>query len=158
MPLPPTIGVPLLLIILFVIFKAIRNASKKTGAKPIKCLGLSGHGLIKNIVELNLSQDGNMLKDTMPGKQYTITEAQVIYEDIKGKKTLAYVVDMDLGSTVALQKGSATLIAKTNPNMINNVVDSRIIQDAFNLRPSRGVIVVAVLIGIAAGIFIGLMF
>ncbi len=158
MPFPPTIGVPILLVVLFFVFKAIRNASKKSGGKLVKALGLEGQGLVKSIVELNLSKEGAFLKDAMAGKQFTITESQVLYEDLKGKKSLAYVVDMDSGSTVALQKGGSITTAKTNPNLINNVVDSRIIQDAFNLRPSRGVVVIAVLIGIAAGIFIGLMF
>jgi hypothetical protein len=158
MPLPPIIGVPILLIVLFLVIRAIWKASKKNGTKPIKAIGLEGHGLVKSLIELNLVKDGDILKDAMAGKQYTVTEAQVIYENLKGKKTLAYIVDMQSGSTVALQKGGSITTAKTNPTLINNVVDSRIIQDAFNLRPSRGVIVVAVLIGIAAGIFIGLMF
>lgn len=158
MPLPPSVGVPLLLIVLFLVFRAIRNTAKKNGTKPIKAFGLEGSGLVKSIVELNLSKDGNLLIDAMANKKFTITESQVMFENLKGKKTLAYVVDMDSGSTVALQKGGSITTAKTNPTLISNVVDSRLIQDAFGLRPSRGVIVVACLIGMAAGIFIGLMF
>lgn len=145
-----------ILLIISVVIAALRKAlTGKT--KKVHAIALEGQGLIKKIIEMDLAQDGTILKNPMINKQVTIVTSPVIFE--KGnKKKLGYVVDWDKGCTVDLQKAGSVTALKTNPELVANVLDSRLIQDAFGIRPYRGMLVAVFLVAAAIGFIFGLAF
>ncbi len=140
------------------LFIAIKRNAKKSGIRPIKVIGLEGQGAIKHIVELDLVKDGDLLKNDTANKKYTVATSPVTFIDLKGKERTGYVVDIDKGCTVTLEKSESVTTLKTNPTLISNIMDSGLIREAFALRPHRGILIAVSLISIGFGIVIGLMF
>ncbi len=142
------------LIFLTLIVVAIRRVNGKK-IKHVTALGLEGHGQIKSITELDLEKDGNILKDSMAGNQFPIATGTVDFQPLKGKPRRAYLVDMEKGCTVSLQKGGSVLDLKTSPQLINNVIDSDILKNAFAIKTGKAQLFVAFLVALAMGYIIG---
>ncbi len=142
--------------ILILILRKVGKITQKK-AKPVYALGLKGQGLIKEIYELEMVEDGSILKDGMTNKQVIIDTSPI--KIITGKKEhQGYVCDMDKGVTVDLQKAGSMISVKTNPEMISNILDGRLIQDAFGIRPYRGMLLAVFLVALAMGFIFGLAF
>jgi len=119
---------------------------------------LEGEGDIKRVtIGQKLTKNGNMLEDPMTNKKVTINTGQVLIKE-KKKIKIGYIVDIDKGCTVTLKKDGDLVTVKTTPELIANVIDSRLIQDAFAIRPHRGVLIAVFLVAGAIGFFMGLLF
>lgn len=128
------------------------------GKDKVDVVILEGDEEIKRIsIGQKFTKNGNMLEDPLANKKITIDTGQVMIR--KGKKIKSgYIVDMDKGVTVKLTKDEALHKLKINPEMTANVIDSKLIQDAFALKPHRGVLVAVFIVAGAIGVFIGLIF
>jgi len=102
-------------------------------------------------------RDGNVIIDGMIGRQYPIVTPPMILRDGK-KKKLVYLLDAERGCTVELERNDELLNLKTNPDLIGKVLDSRLIQQAFSIKPEVRQIVAALVVGLGIGWFIGLLF
>ena len=109
------------------------------------------------IVVGSVTRDGNMLVDGLLGRQFPIVTKPVFLR-VKNKKKLAYIVDVEKGATAEIVKDDEMLKLKTNPDLIGKVIDSRLIQQAFSIKPETRQILVAFVIGLGIGWFIGLLF
>lgn len=119
---------------------------------------MEGEGEIKRItIGQKLTKNGNMLEEPMTNKKITISTGQVLIKQ-KKKIKIGYIVDMDKGCTTTLTKDEGLIKIKTNPELIANVIDSRLIQDAFAIRPHKGILIAVFLVAGAIGFFMDLLF
>ena len=109
------------------------------------------------ITETRARKDGNVIIDPFLGKQYPVVTKPVEFRR-GGKTEKMYILDAEKGCTVELSRGKELLELKTNPDLIGKVVDSRLIQQAFSIKPETRIILVALIIGLGIGWFIGLLF
>ena len=112
---------------------------------------------MKEVVVGKLMKDGNVLIDGLMSRQYPIVTKPVVLRDGK-KKKLVYLVDAEKGCTVELDRDDELLKLKTNPDLIGKVLDSRLIQQAFAIKPETRQILAALFLGIGIGWFVGLLF
>lgn len=115
-----------------------------------------------------LQKVGAQLKDKMAGKLYSIATKPVRVSRNGGKKEkLAYLVDETAGVTVELQPGKNYLQGndngkifelRTDPYLAAKVVDSGILQDAFNIRASYKALVIVAIACLFVGFFGGAIF
>jgi hypothetical protein len=104
----------------------------------------------------DLQKSDNKLIDKEQDKQFTVTERPVILKN--GKKTSnCYIADDDTGATVSVQKDQSLLSLKTTPNLMQNVMDTEILNKAFKLKPERKMLVGMFALGIVAGFFMGII-
>jgi len=109
------------------------------------------------IIETKARKDGNMIIDPFLGRQYPVVTKPVEFK--KGRKSKkVYILDVEKGCTVELSRNQKLLELKTNPDLIGRVIDSRLIQQAFSIKPETRTILVALIIGLGIGWFIGLLF
>ena len=109
------------------------------------------------ITETKARKDGNVIIDPFLGRQYPIVSKPVDFR--KGRRSKkVYILDAEKGCTVELERNKELLNLKTNPDLIGKVIDSRLIQQAFSIKPEMRVILVALIIGLGIGWFIGLLF
>jgi len=102
-------------------------------------------------------RDGNVIIDGMIGRQYPIVTPPLILRNGK-KKKLVYLLDAERGCTVELERDDELLNLKTNPDLVGKVLDSRLIQQAFAIKPETRQIIAALIVGMGIGWFIGLFF
>lgn len=162
-----------LAILVAILYQIRRYSGLRT--RKVYAFGLEGAagGQINRIVDLDMVKDGNMLKEVLTGKMVAVVTNTITYFT-KKKEIKAYLVDLDHGCTCDIMKQEkmmdieipgaeekttkTTFTIKTDPDLIGGVIDSRIISDAFAIKPSRGMIIVATLIGIAVGLIVGKAF
>jgi hypothetical protein len=111
----------------------------------------------EEFIETKAVKDGNLIIDPFLGRSYAIATKPVKW--IKGRRTkLKYFLDADKGCTIGIEKDDELLKLKTNPDLIGKVIDSRLIQQAFAIKPEMRIVLIAFIIGIAIGWFVGLFF
>lgn len=111
----------------------------------------------EEFIETKAVKDGNLIIDPFLGRAYPIVTKPKRW--VKGRKTkLKYWLDADKGCTVDIVKDEDLLKLSTNPDLIGKVIDSRLIQQAFAIRPEMRIVLIAFIIGIGLGWFIGLFF
>ena len=112
---------------------------------------------IKEITIGKAIRDGNVIIDGLLGRQYPVVTKPVILRNGK-KKKMVYLLDAEKGCTVELERDNGLLNLKTNPDLLGKVLDSRLIQQAFAIKPETRQIIAALVVGMGIGWFIGLFF
>lgn len=109
------------------------------------------------VTEGKMIRDGNVLIDGLLGRQYPIVTRPLIFR--KGRnEDVVYLVDVEKGCTVELEKDEDLIKLKTNPDLIGKVIDSRLIQQAFAIKPETRQILAALVAGLLIGGFLGAIF
>jgi hypothetical protein len=111
----------------------------------------------KEIIQRKLRREDGTLNDSLVCKSYEIVTPPIFFK--KGrKKQLVYLVDEEKGVTVEITKNNGLLELNTNPTLIGKASDSRILTQAFSIKPETRVIWVAMFIGTIIGFFLGGIF
>ena len=114
------------------------------------------HG--KRIIETRLTRNAEFLEDSMRGKSYAIVEPPVRFKNGK-KDELRFLVDEQKGCTIKLERVELDFLKiRTNPDLLATVIGSRLVKDAFDIRPKMGTLIICLVAGVALGFFLGLFF
>lgn len=109
------------------------------------------------IIESRLTRKGEFLEDAMAGKSYAIVEPPVWFK-IGKKDEQRFIVDEQKGCTVRLARDAQDFLkVKTNPDLLGTVIGSRLVKDAFDIRPKLISLVICLIAGIGVGFFFGLI-
>ncbi len=126
----------------------------KKKAEQYSCL-LFDHG--KRLTEKKLTRKEEFLEDSMKGKSYAIVEPPVRFKS-KKRDELMFLVDEQKGCTVKLERDLNDFMKiRTNPDLLGTVVGSRLVKDAFDIRPKLGTLIICLIGGLAIGFFLGII-
>lgn len=108
----------------------------------------------------NMILRDNFLNDKLEDSKYTVSEKPHL-KLIENRKTAdLYAVDEGKGCTVSLNfdRDPSTATLKTNPAMLNDIVQGGILQEAFKIKPEAKQILASLIFGGLFGFVFGLMF
>lgn len=109
------------------------------------------------IIESSLTRKGEFLDDAMAGKTYAIVEPPVWFK-VGKRDERRFIVDEQKGCTVRIDRDIQDFLkVKTNPDLLATVIGSRLVKDAFDIRPKMMTLVLCLIAGMIIGFFIGLM-
>lgn len=102
----------------------------------------------------------NFLNDKLEDSKYTVSEKPALKLVERGKKADLYAVDEEKGCTIALcfDRDSSTATLKTNPALLNDIVQGGILQEAFKIKPEARQLLGMLIFGGLFGFVFGLMF
>ena len=100
-----------------------------------------------------LKKMGNTYVDTMTGQTFTLNGRPIRFD---GK--YVYLLSGEKGVVLEPKLDKNVLELKTSPHLISTILEPEILQRAFKFKPAMKTIIAALLIGIGAGFFLGLMF
>ena len=98
-----------------------------------------------------LTKDGNLLKEILYDRAYTITEGPVTIKLSPTKSFTGYLVDKEKGTTVRIEKTEDLLKLSTNPKLISKVLDTSLLEQAFGLKPETKTLIIAFIFGAIIG-------
>lgn len=105
-----------------------------------------------------LAKSGQQLLDRMAGEVYNIVKPPIRFSEKGKKERWVYLVDQVTGATVDLVPGNEIMTMRTDPKLNGKVLDSGILQSAFDIKPSYKMLVVCLIAGIFIGLILGLVF
>jgi hypothetical protein len=112
----------------------------------------------REYVFTDMTRTGEVLADKIKQKEYAIVSDSVnltVDNNLKKGRYHIYLVDPSVGATVSIGRDDTILKTRTNANLIGTVMSSRLLQQAFNIRPSIMSLLITGILGIIVGAFIG---
>lgn len=94
-----------------------------------------------------LTRDGDLLKETIQDREYTITTGPVSIKTGPTKTVTGYLVDKEKGTTVKLSRSDDLLQLNTNPKLVSKVLDTSLLEEAFGLKPATKTLIIAFFVG-----------
>lgn len=122
-------------------------------AEPIYVILFGKDASTCDIKKLRL--DGEFVHDYGKDRTYGPLRQQAIQSEDYGP---IYPFDADTGAPLWLSRDKDLLYLKTDPRLMNSLVDKRMLADAVNREVRFGVLILTAITALCAGITIGLSF
>jgi hypothetical protein len=109
----------------------------------------------------DMTKTGEILSDKLKNTDIAIVTDSVnlkVTSPIKPGKYHMYLADPSVGATIELKRDESILKTRTNANLIGTVVSSRLLQQAFAIKPSIGSLLLIGILGLIMGAAIGKIF
>jgi len=126
---------------------------RKGESIPYLILKKDGRGLEEKL----LSRINDLIEDRMEDKTYIVTSKPIEY--VKGRKTfITYLCDEATGTTLDIARDVESCLAvRTNAALHARILDSNLIGQAFQLKASFRMVLIALIAGAVIGFFIGVI-
>jgi hypothetical protein len=102
-----------------------------------------------------LKKDGEFVHDYLKDRTYGPLRQPAIHSEAYGP---LYPFDADTGAPVWIERSGDLISLKTDPRLMNSLIDKRMLADTLNREVRFGVLILTAITALCVGVTIGLSF